>query len=123
MAAVNTSSNLGARALRVEPRNFVYACERNPFEVYRQIRRVVFHYRSALGPLGGCKAVLSALSTKLLSVGALLVAYEFKRENFDIGIAHVECQGYRIEDPLQGNAPGEEVDLFELWLWGECYEP
>jgi hypothetical protein len=108
--------------LRVEPRNFIYACERNPFEVYRQIRRAVLHYRDALQPLGGCKAVLSALSTKLLSVGTLLVAYELKQEKFDIGISHVECQGYTIEGASQEAPPKAECELFELWLWGECYE-
>jgi len=82
--------------LRVEPSNFIYACERNPFEVYRQIGRAVFHYREALQPLGGCKVVLSALSTKLLSVGTLLVAYELKQKRVEIGVAHVECQGYTI---------------------------
>jgi hypothetical protein len=27
-----------------------YASERNPFEVYRQIRRTILHYREVLGP-------------------------------------------------------------------------
>jgi hypothetical protein len=109
--------------LRVEPRNFIFGSERNPFEVYRQIRRAVLHYRDALQPLGGCKAVLSALSTKLLSVGALLVAYELKQARVDVGIAHVECQGYTIEGGAQGDGAKTESELFGLWLWGECYEP
>jgi len=109
--------------LRVEPSNFIFACERNPFEVYRQIRRAVLHYRDALQPLGGCKAVLSALSTKLLSVGALLVAYELKQVKVDVGIAHVECQGYSIERSAEGEGATTQSELFGLWLWGECYEP
>jgi hypothetical protein len=106
--------------LRVEPRNFIYASERNPFEVYRQIRKAVLHYLDALQPLGGCKAVLSAISSKLMSVGALLVAYELKQHNVEIGIAHVESRGYTIEsEPLnEENKP----ELFGLWLAGECYE-
>ncbi|MGD9548439.1 MAG: hypothetical protein AB7V45_12955, partial [Candidatus Krumholzibacteriia bacterium] len=108
--------------LRVEPSNFIFASEQNPFEVYRQIRRVIVHYREALEPLGGCKAVLSALSTKLLSVGVLLVVYELKEAKIDVGIAHVECQGYtlRAEDGSGNGDAGSE--LFDLWLWGECYE-
>jgi hypothetical protein len=109
--------------LRVEPRNFIYACERNPFEVYRQIRKAVLHYRDALRPLGDCKVVLSALSTKLLSVGALLVAYELKQARYDIGISDVECQGYTIEGASQSTQPAIQSELFGLWLWGECYEP
>lgn len=108
--------------LRVEPKNFIYGSERNPFEVYRQIRRAVLHYREALEPLGGCKAVLSALSTKLLSVGALLVAYELKQAGVDVGIAHVECQGYTIEGDAHRDGAKTESELFGLWLWGECYE-
>jgi hypothetical protein len=99
--------------LRVDPRDFLYASEQNPFEVYRQIRKAVLHYREVLGLLGGCKFALSALSSKLMSLGALLVAYELKRAG--VGVAHIECQGYSIDsrdmDPV----------LVGLWLSGECY--
>lgn len=104
--------------LRVEPQNFIYAAEWNPFEVYRQIRRTVFQYRDALRPLGGCKVALSALSTKLMSVGAFLVAYELKQLQIDVALAHVESQGYVME---HGTAPPSE--LVAVWLAGECYEP
>jgi hypothetical protein len=106
--------------LSVEPTNFIYASERNPFEVYRQIRRAILHYLGALAPLGGCKAVLSAQSTKLLSVGALLVAYELRAAGLDVGVAHVECQGYRVES---GGGQVAEPEVFGLWLSGTCYEP
>lgn len=106
--------------LRVEPRNFIYASERNPFEVYRQIRKAVLHYLNALQPLGGCKTVLSAISSKLMSVGALLVAYELRQHNVEIGIAHVESRGYTIEgDSANGD---NQTELFGLWVAGECYE-
>jgi hypothetical protein len=107
--------------LRVEPRNFIYASERNPFEVYRQIRKSVLQYIDALEPLGGCKAVLSAISSKLMSVGALLVAYELKQCNLEIGIAHVESGGYKIDN--ESDEPDDsQTELFSLWLAGECYE-
>jgi hypothetical protein len=109
--------------LRLEPRNFINASERNPFEVYRQIRRTILHYREALGPLGGCKTVLSALSTKLLSVGALLVAYELKQAKIDVGIAHVGSQGYIMDDGPGAPRSQPQSKLFGLWLAGECYEP
>ncbi|MBI2266243.1 MAG: hypothetical protein HYU64_13925 [Armatimonadetes bacterium] len=109
--------------LKVEASNFIFASERNPFEVYRQIRRAVLHYNNALRPLGGCKTVLSAFTTKLLSVGALLVAYELKRAKASVGLAHVECQGYTIEGGTQGDEANAGSELFGLWLWGECHEP
>lgn len=110
--------------LRIEPQNIIYASEANPFEVYRQLMRSMMRYQQALAPLGGCKVVLSAMSSKLLSVGALLSAYELSRwrtgaSRIDVGVAHVDAQGYRIVDALED---AEEVELFSLWLCGECYE-
>lgn len=105
--------------LRVEPRNIVYASEANPFQVYRQLRSTILRYRDALRPLGDCKTVLSALTSKLLSVGPLLVAYELTNASVDVAIAHVEVQGYVLDDSsAENNAPPE---LVELWLAGECY--
>jgi len=103
--------------LRVEPANFIYASEWNPFEVYRQIYRTVERYNDALEALGKCKVVVSALSSKLLSVGALLAAYEAKRNNFMVGISHVETPGYRIQGQIDSCNP----EMCSLWVAGECY--
>jgi len=106
--------------LRVEPRDFLFCSEQNPFEVYRQITRAIRGYRESLSPLGGSKFVLSALSSKLLSVGALLVAYDFKTEKIDIGIAHVECHGYHMDDATVKSLPKDHGEPVGLWLSGEC---
>jgi hypothetical protein len=105
---------------RIESRNIIYASEQNPFETYRQIYKAVYHYNQALKPLGGCKVAVSAVSSKLLSIGALLAVYEMK-ENFSIGLAHIGTQGYNMDEVLTttGNRNSE---LFSLWLAGECYE-
>jgi len=103
--------------LRVEPRNIVYSTEQNPFETYRQIYGVVRRYHEALTPLDGCKVVISALSSKLLSIGALLAAWEAKK-SYRIGIAHIEPHGYILKH--QGPTQNDE-ELFSLWLAGECY--
>ncbi len=104
--------------LRVEPRNIIYAAESNPFEVYRQLMRSILHYQQALSPLGGCKVALSAMSSKLASIGVLLAAYELGRRDpkVVVGVAHVESQGYRVEKAV---APAPT--LFTMWLSGECY--
>lgn len=104
--------------LRVEPPNIIYASEWNPFEVYRQICRTIERYNNALDALGKCKVVVSALSSKLLSVGALLAAYEAKRNGFMIGISHVETHGYRIHGDI-GSC--DSTQLYSLWIAGECY--
>jgi hypothetical protein len=106
----------------VEPRNFLYCSEQNPFEAYRQITRAIRAYRESLSSLGGSKFVISALSSKLLSVGALLVAYDFKSANVDIGLAHVECHGYHMEDATQAQASVDQGEPVGLWLSGEWDE-
>jgi len=105
---------------RVEPGNFIYASESNPFQVYRHMRRAILQYVDALAPLGSCKVVLSSLTSKVLSVGALLVAYELKEAKMTVGIAQVEVQGYGIQDPAptQVSAPTRLVDI---WIAGDCY--
>lgn len=106
--------------LTVDPRNFIYAAERNPFEVYRQVRRTILHYHEALKSLHGCKTGISAQSTKLMSLGALLVAYELK--SLQVGIAHVEADGYNVAAGVYDPEIVDSNDIFGLWLFGECYE-
>ncbi len=105
--------------LRVEAQNIIYASERNSFEAYRQIYRAITRYKDALKVLGGCKIVVSAVSSKLLSIGALLAAYEAKKTGYMIGISHVESFGYRMTNNIQYDP--NSVELFSLWLSGECY--
>lgn len=102
-------------AWRVEPRNIIYSSEQNPFDVYRQITRAVLLYRESLKPLGEAKFVLSALSSKLLSMGTLLAAYDFRQAKFPIAFAHVGCQGYT----MPSNAASTHGDLCGMWLAGE----
>jgi hypothetical protein len=106
--------------LRVEPRNIIYAAESNPFEVYRQLMRSILHYQQALSPLGGCKVALSAMSSKLASIGVILAAYELGGRNpkVVVGVAHVESQGYSVERTV---GPELAPTLFTIWLSGECY--
>lgn len=106
--------------LRIEPSNFIYVPEQNPFGVYREISAAVQQYADALQPLGGCKVVISVLSSKLLSLGALLAAYELKQAEHLVGIAHVHAVGYAI----RGDPPADESDgeIFEVWITGEPYD-
>jgi hypothetical protein len=56
-----------------------------------------------------------------MSVGALLVAYELKQANVEIGIAHVESRGYKIDNESD-ESEDSQPELYSLWLAGECYE-
>lgn len=105
--------------LRIEPTNFIYVPEQNPFGVYREIVSAIRHYTDALSALGECKFVISALSSKLLSLGALLAAYDLKQAGYPVGIAHVHAGGYTMSDEdLEQDPAGEP---YEVWIAGEPY--
>jgi hypothetical protein len=105
---------------RVEPANILYASEYNPFEAYRQLYGAIDRYRFALRELGGCKAFVSPLSSKLLSVGALLACYDHRAHaggphKVNVGISYVESVTY--------GEPTDSVDasaeLYSLWIRGD----
>ena len=104
----------------IEPRNIIYASEQNPFDIYRQITKIILRDNKALKPIGGCKAFISAQSNKLLSIGALLAAYDLqkKMESKRVGIVHIESLGYEMH-----NINTMSGELFSLWIQGDCYAP
>ena len=107
--------------LRIEPTNFIYVPEQNPFGVYRELLSAIKHYSSSLSPLGRCKIVISALSSKLLSLGALLAAYDLKQAGYPVGIAHVHADGYTMTNVISQQTSTD--NLFEVWIAGEPYDP
>ena len=100
--------------LHLDGRSFLHVSELNPFEVYRRLRGAVLRYSDVFGILGGCRVAISPMSSKLMSLGALLAAYELKARGHRVGVAHVDAQGYR----LQGSVV--RAELCGLWLCGEC---
>jgi hypothetical protein len=81
----------------VDSRSFIYSAEQNPFHLFSQLTRAADRYREALEPIGGCRAVISSHSSKLLSLGALLAASELNRRDFDIGLANVDATRYELQ--------------------------
>ena len=109
-------------SMDIEPKNFIFSSEQNPFETCRKIYETARYGYDSFRPLGGCYVVLSPLSSKLLSVGCLLAAYELQSSDFQVGIAHVENQAYNFIDTVEIGKIREETTPFTLWLTGECYE-
>ncbi|MDG7006667.1 MAG: hypothetical protein JRN06_00315 [Nitrososphaerota archaeon] len=105
--------------LKVDPNNFTYVSEQNPFETYRHIRSIIARYDVSLEALGGCQVIISALSNKLPSIGALLAAYEMKNTSRGVGMAYVDSQGYTIEGDLESTKG--QTRLWELGIAGEFY--
>lgn len=103
------------QTIRLEPRNIIHASEWNPFDLHRSIGELHTRYTQALEPLGTVGMVLSSHSSKLLSVGVLLAAYEF-----DLEVQHVSPATYSLHGdpgPLVADA-----EIYDIWLTGEPYE-
>lgn len=106
--------------LSIEPQNLMYVPEQNPFEAYVRLINAIKNYNTSLKALNGCKAVISSFSSKLLSIGTLLAAYELKND-IGVGVLNVDSQGYEIEDISELYKLKDESELFLIWLTGEPY--
>jgi hypothetical protein len=111
--------------LRIEGQNLMYVPEQNPFEVYRSLCSAIINYNESLIILNGCKAAISTFSSKLLSIGALLAAYELtycnESDRIGVGLLNVDSQGYKIDDEELLTIIKNESELFLTWLTGEPY--
>jgi hypothetical protein len=101
----------------VEPRNFIYAAESNPFDLYRILSELNASYAEALNPLGETRMILSAHSSKLLSIGVLLTAYEQQLE-----VRHARPSLYSARDLIALPGLADSDLVVNLWLTGEPYE-
>jgi len=104
--------------LGTEPQNIMYVHERNPFEVYNKLSEAVSNYQDSLQIIKGCKVALSSFSSKLLSIGTLLTAFENKNS---VGVLNVDSQGYIIVDKKSLKNLKSESELFVTWLTGIPY--
>lgn len=101
----------------VTPSNIIYADERNPFDLYRTLCRLGRDYREALAPLGDAMVVLSAHSSKLLSIGVLLAAYERQ-----LPIVAAPASEYSIDQNVDLDSASQSNRVVCLWLTGAPYE-
>jgi hypothetical protein len=107
--------------LNIESQNIMYVPEQNPFEAYIRLTKAIRNYNISLQALDGCKAVISTFSSKLLSIGSLLTAYELMDE-IGVGILNVDSQGYDIDSFDDLKSLKNNSELFVTWLIGEAYE-
>tara|TARA_R110002124_G_C8968912_1_gene514831 strand:- start:1108 stop:2121 length:1014 start_codon:yes stop_codon:yes gene_type:complete len=98
----------------VDTRNFVYADESNPLDLYRTILRLHDLRHRVFENIGGSLMILSPLGSKIMAVGALLAAMEK-----NLPVAYLEAIGYHMTSgPAQGDA---DHKLVHLWLEGDAY--
>ena len=108
--------------LEIDPSNFIYSSEYNPFETYRKICETAHRSYASFKELGGCQIVLSPLSSKLLCVGCLLAACDLLDNGPDVGVVHVENLAYDFGTNLEIDKNQQDAIPFTLWLAGECYD-
>lgn len=109
--------------LTIEGQNIIYVPEQNPFEVYRTLSQTIRDYYETLSVIKGCDIVISTFSSKLLSIGALLCAYEFKAlDTIKVGILNVDSSGYELDSEALEKNLSKDSELFLIWLAGEPYK-
>lgn len=92
-------------AFRVNPGNLIYADERNPFDLYRTLGRLHHGVQHALRLLQPTTLVLSTHTSKLLSIGVLLAAYEHElpivaAPAIDYELAAVDLTAFSVTNQL-----------------------
>lgn len=100
-------------AWAVDDRDFLYAAEDDPLDLYRTILRVDSQRQATFQIEGGSLTVLSPLGTKAMALGALLAALER-----DLPVVYVEAQRYTMAHMPH---PAGSYGLIHLWLTGEAY--
>jgi len=103
--------------LAITPTNILLCDEANPFDIYRKIVGLHDYYTGKLSALvGGVTTVISPLSSKLLSLGALFAAIERK-----LPVSYVEAGLYNLAPAAMDVFRGVQIAPVEIWLTGEPY--
>lgn len=101
----------------VQPTSFIYAAETNPFDLYRTLVKFDADYQAILEPIGGADVTVSSHGSKLLSIGALLAAYERKLQVLAVRATR------RSLNPSHWKPEARSGDqLACVWLRGEPYD-
>ena len=109
--------------LMIEPHKILYVDEKNPFELYAIINQIIQDYHKSLKPLAGelCFGI-SVMASKILSLGALLVALDHLWGN-EVTIFHVNASEYTIKVPIDTFINKNELsEPYLVWISGDAYE-
>ena len=98
----------------VDARNFLYASEADPLDLYRTILRLDDRRQPVFEAIGGTTLVLTVVGSKVMALGALMAALER-----DLPVLHLEPSGYELSDgvPYRSDA----ASLIHIWLEGAAY--
>lgn len=109
--------------LMIEAHNILYVDEKNPFELYAIINQIIQDYHKSLEPLAGVLCFgISVMASKLLSLGALLVALDPIYRN-EVTIFNVNASEYTIKVPIDTFINKNELsEPYLVWISGDAYE-
>ena len=99
----------------VDPRDVVYADEKNPLDLYRSLIRIHSARTRVFQGTGGSTMVLSPLGSKALAIGSLMAALEL-----DCPVVYVEALEYQV-DFHKISKRITDADFIHVWLAGEAY--
>jgi hypothetical protein len=111
-----SNSEVLFQELAVTDSNILLCDQTNPFDTYRKIIALHDYYTDKLSELGEVATVVSPLSSKLLSLGALLASIERK-----LPVSYVEAGLYTLEPGAMEVFQSVSIVPIELWLAGEPY--
>jgi hypothetical protein len=99
----------------VDPRDMVYASERNPLDCYRTLSTLKTRFDRTMKGTYAPRMVLSPVGSKVLAAGALMAAIEH-----DMAVHYLETESYVFEGSEPG--PGDLPDMtVHLILSGPLY--
>lgn len=107
----------------INPMNIIYSVEDDPLDVYRSLLNLLEKQKEVLEPLGGVSMVVSALSSKLSSIGVFMSAFEG-----NIAVAHAigrHVPPENLDDTRYWNEDAMnrfQRNIHSIWLTGEPYE-
>jgi hypothetical protein len=103
--------------------NVMFVHEAHPFEAYRQLRGAISRYAESLGLLGGCRILVTPLSSKLLTIATALACFEMRpagdQSTYALGLPCATPTRYVVERAALLDATPE---LSSLLLTGTAYE-
>ena len=105
--------------LKVEPQNLLYAPERDPFELYNRLEKLMQDYKDTLKLIDGqiCFG-FALLTSKLLALGVLLIGLKYEDE---VQVYNVNSSKYDIADKKKIIEANEHSEPFLMWINGEPY--
>ncbi len=100
----------------LDPKNFVYADERMPLDIYRAILRIADERKQVFETFGGSTVVLSPLGSKIPSLGILMAALERK-----FPVVYIESLTYHVDWVTIEQMDASKSKMAHIWLCGDAY--